>query len=181
MNLPNKLTTVRMILTPFILMSIYFEGFRIYALVLFAVAVITDYFDGWFAVHKNMKSRFGNFLDPVTDKILILSCFILLSFLEILPLWFVLIILGREFTMNGLRSALSNEKTIIGANIGGKIKFSFQSLLIFLSIIYLIFSNNSKLLFLLYILTLIVLLISLWGLFNFIFKNKKIIKALIKA
>lgn len=182
MNLPNKLTTVRMILTPFVLMLIYLEGFRIYALVLFAVAVITDYFDGWFAVHKNMKSRFGNFLDPVSDKILVLSCLILLASFELFPLWMVLVILAREFIMNGLRSSLSGTDMIVGANMGGKTKFSLQSLVIFLSILYLAFPQKLGQNFVLVLnaMLLLVVVITIITLFNFMIKNKKALKELIK-
>ncbi len=182
MNIPNKLTLLRLFLTPFILIFIYFEKFRMFALILFSIAVISDYLDGWFAVHKNMKSKFGNFIDPVTDKILIITCLILLSFLGLFPLWIILIIMSREFIMNGLRSVLSEGENIVGANIGGKTKFSLQSFLIFLSIIYLLFPKiyPHEFVVLLNVLLLVVVVISLISLFNFIHKNLKNIKGLLR-
>ncbi len=182
MNLPNKLTLLRMFLTPFILVFIYFESFRIYALVLFVIAVASDYLDGWFAVKKNMRSRLGNFLDPLSDKILVLTCLTLLSFLELFPLWMVFIILAREFIMNGLRSCLSGKEKIVGANIGGKTKFALQSLVIFLSIIYLSYQTayQQEFLLLLNVLLIIVVIITIVALLNFIFKNKEPIKELVK-
>ena len=180
MNLANKLTILRLFLIPFILLFIYLEDFRLLALTLFSIAVITDYFDGWIATRKNMRSRFGNFIDPVSDKILIISCLTLLSFLNIFPLWMVFIVIAREFMMNGLRSALSDEKTVVGANKGGKLKFSFQSLLVFLSIVYLTFNRSQMFLLFLNILFIFVW-ISLFNLFLRGFLSPREVESLFQA
>ena len=181
MNLPNKLTMARLLLTPFILACIYFDSLRVYGLLLFMAAVASDYLDGWFAVRKNMKSRLGNFLDPLSDKILVISCLTLLSHMGLFPMWMVFIVMSREFIMNGLRTSLSDESKPVGANMGGKIKFILRSLLIFLSIIYLINPVYQKeFLMLLNGLFLFVIIITIAALINFISKNKKLLRELVK-
>ena len=128
MNLPNKLTLLRVILIPFFLLFIYLDMPFNYliALVIFAAASITDALDGKIARARNLVTNFGKFLDPLADKILVLSA--LTVFVELdeihmgaIPL---IIISAREFMVSGIRlvAAGSKEKIVIAANIWGKLK-----------------------------------------------------------
>lgn len=127
MNLANKLTMFRVILVPFFVFFMCFSAvpyrFTI-ALVIFALASITDMFDGKVARKYNMVTNFGKFLDPLADKILVaaaLVCFVELGWTSA---WVVFVILAREFVVSGIRlvAASSDKKKVIPANIWGKLK-----------------------------------------------------------
>lgn len=127
MNLANKLTMFRVIIVPFfvVFMSVSAIPYRfLTALILFALASITDLFDGKVARKYNMVTDFGKFLDPLADKILVaaaLVCFVELGWTSA---WVVFIILTREFVVSGIRlvAASSEKKVVIPANIWGKLK-----------------------------------------------------------
>ena len=127
MNLANKLTMFRVIIVPFfvLFMSVEAIPYRfLWALILFALASITDMFDGKVARKYNMVTDFGKFLDPLADKILVtaaLICFIELGWTRA---WVVFVILTREFLVSGIRlvAATSPKKAVIPANIWGKLK-----------------------------------------------------------
>lgn len=127
MNLANKLTMFRVIIVPFFVffMSAEFVPLRfLWALILFALASVTDMFDGKVARKYNMVTNFGKFLDPLADKILVAAA--LLCFLELgwTYAWVVFVILAREFLVSGIRlvAASSDKKVVIPANIWGKLK-----------------------------------------------------------
>lgn len=130
MNLANKLTLFRVVLVPFFLvfMSISEIPMRfLWALVIFIIASITDMLDGKIARKYNMVSDFGKFLDPLADKILVaaaLICFVELSWTKA---WIVAVIMMREFVVSGVRlvAVQSEKKTVISANIWGKLKTAF--------------------------------------------------------
>lgn len=127
MNLANKLTMFRVIIVPFfvLFMSVEAIPYRfLWALILFALASITDLFDGKVARKYNMVTNFGKFLDPLADKILVtaaLICFIEQGWTRA---WVVFVILAREFLVSGIRlvAASSEQKKVIPANIWGKLK-----------------------------------------------------------
>ncbi|MFA5072361.1 MAG: CDP-diacylglycerol--glycerol-3-phosphate 3-phosphatidyltransferase [Nitrospirota bacterium] len=95
MNLPNYITLVRIILVPFFIGLMIYGHYRT-ALSLFVVACITDALDGLIARLTNTKTDFGAFLDPIADKMLIISAFLTLVFLEILPAWLVMVVVSRD-------------------------------------------------------------------------------------
>ena len=107
MNTPNKLTVARMILVPFLVLFMLTdlggEANRYIALAIFAVASVTDWFDGKLARKYNLVTNFGKFMDPLADKLLVCSAMICFIELEKLPAWFVIIIIGREFIISGFR------------------------------------------------------------------------------
>lgn len=127
MNLANKLTMFRVIVVPFFVFFMCFSAvpYRfLWALILFALASITDMLDGKVARKYNMVTDFGKFLDPLADKILVaatLICFVELGWTSA---WVVFIILAREFIVSGIRlvAASSDKKKVIPANIWGKLK-----------------------------------------------------------
>ena len=127
MNLANKLTMFRVIIVPFfvLFMSIDAIPFRfLWALILFALASITDMLDGKIARKYNMVTDFGKFLDPLADKILVAAALICFVELGWTYAWGAFVLLAREFSVSGLRlvAATSKEKKVIPANIWGKLK-----------------------------------------------------------
>lgn len=128
MNLPNKLTVLRIILTPvfMLLMLLNFKGHFLAALVVFAVAAYTDMLDGKIARARNLVTSFGKFMDPLADKMLTTAAF--LGFLYYRMgwqiTWVVFIVLFREFLISSLRLVVvsSESKKVIAANIWGKLK-----------------------------------------------------------
>ena len=139
MNLPNKLTVLRMALVPFfvafLLPSPGNESFKWIALVLFVVASLTDYFDGQIARKHNLITNFGKFMDPLADKILTISGMICLIELGRIPAWIVIIIVAREFIISGFRLIAAESGVGIAANYWGKVKTTFQMIMIILMIV----------------------------------------------
>lgn len=127
MNLANKLTLFRVILVPFFIAALMLP-FLAYgnteALVIFALASITDMLDGKVARKYNMITDLGKFLDPLADKILVAAALICFVELGLAPAWAVWLIMAREFMVSGVRlvAAGSKEKIVIAANIWGKLK-----------------------------------------------------------
>lgn len=124
MNLPNKLTLLRIILVPFVIASIlnYFPFHFLVAGILFSIASITDALDGKIARRDNLITDFGKFADPLADKILVISvlvCFVKLGLCGAVPL---IIIIFREFTVTSVRLVAAAKGKVIAANIWGKIK-----------------------------------------------------------
>ena len=124
MNLPNKLTVLRILLVPFVIAAILIEfpfHFAVAGL-LFGAAAITDAFDGKIARRDNLITDFGKFADPLADKILVISvlvCFVKLGLCGAIPL---IIIIFREFTITSVRLVASSKGTVIAANMWGKVK-----------------------------------------------------------
>lgn len=124
MNLPNKLTVVRMILTPIYLaaMLIDFKYHYLFALVIFAVASITDFLDGKIARKNNIVTTFGKLCDPVADKMLTTAALLAFMQLGLCNIWVVMIVLTREFLVTSFRLVSSAQGVVIPAGILGKIK-----------------------------------------------------------
>lgn len=129
MNLANKLTVLRILLVPifiFFLLSDYIYNNLIFALGVFILASITDMLDGKIARKSGSVTDFGKFLDPLADKILVLSalvCFVEMNLINSVP---VIIILAREFVVTSVRLVASNKGKVIPANIFGKLKTCVQ-------------------------------------------------------
>lgn len=130
MNLPNKLTVGRIVLTFAFVALLSFENLWCLTagLIVFIVASITDYYDGRIARSRGLVTNFGKLADPVADKILVSAAFIMLMLLDPLciPGWCVIAILGREFLITGARGLAASEGVVIAANIWGKIKAVLQ-------------------------------------------------------
>ena len=133
MNLPNKLTCLRVIMIPFcifFLMTELVPGSRIIALVIFLAASFTDYLDGHIARSRNLVTNFGKFMDPLADKLLVCSVLICFVQLGMLPAWMVIIIIAREFIISGFRLIASDAGIVIAASWWGKTKTVTQMALI---------------------------------------------------
>ncbi len=129
MNLPNILTIFRVVLIPFYILFFYQQSFdaSVIASAIFSIASLTDFLDGYLARMRSEVTQFGKFLDPIADKLLILSALILLVGIGRVPAWLAIIIIGREFTMTGFRAIASSEGIVIAAETTGKIKMFFQT------------------------------------------------------
>ena len=131
MNLPNKLTVMRVILIPFFVAALLYDNgssqtMRVVANVIFIVASLTDLFDGKIARKYNLVTNFGKFMDPLADKLLVCSALICMIELRELPAWMVIIIISREFIISGFRLVASDNGVVIAASYWGKFKTTFQ-------------------------------------------------------
>ena len=125
MNLPNKLTLLRICLIPLCLL-LWALGLPIPAAIAFAVAAITDFFDGYIARKQNIVTVFGKFADPVADKVLVLTAMVFLCADGHLPAWAVSIVAARELLVDGLRLVAAGKGNVIAAGWLGKIKTNLQ-------------------------------------------------------
>ena len=133
MNLPNKLTILRIILVPIMVIVPYFNipNALIIADIIFIIASITDKLDGTIARKNNQVTNFGKFLDPIADKILVLAAMIMLVEYGKIPGWIPIIILFREFVVSGYRLiAAEKSGTVIAASVWGKLKTVTQMIAI---------------------------------------------------
>ena len=139
MNTPNKLTVARVIVVPFMVLSLLTgwggEANRYISLILFAGASITDWFDGYLARKNHLVTNFGKFMDPLADKLLVCSALICMIELNRLPAWIVIIIIAREFIISGFRLIASENGVVIAANYWGKFKTVCQMVMILLLIL----------------------------------------------
>ena len=131
MNLPNKLTILRVIMIPFFVAALLYDGganqnMRYVAAALFIIASLTDMLDGKIARKYNLVTNFGKFMDPLADKLLVCSALICMIELRELPAWMVIIIISREFIISGFRLVASDNGVVIAASYGGKFKTTFQ-------------------------------------------------------
>ncbi len=133
MNTPNKLTLLRVILIPFFVVCMLADfgaWTKWAALVLFVVASMTDWLDGYLARKYHLVTNFGKFMDPLADKLLVCSAMICLIELGKIPSWVVIIIIGREFVISGFRLIASDNGIVIAANYWGKFKTVCQMIMI---------------------------------------------------
>ena len=127
-NLPNILTLFRIVLIPFVCAFIYSGDPTscMIAVILFWIASLTDWVDGYIARRQGLVSMTGKFLDPLADKLLVMASLIMLLPLGRAPSWLVIIILAREITISSLRAIAASEGLVIAAGEGGKFKTAFQ-------------------------------------------------------
>ena len=131
MNLPNKLTILRVIMIPFFVAALLYDGganqnMRYVAAALFIIASLTDMLDGKIARKYNLVTNFGKFMDPLADKLLVCSALICMIELRELPAWMVIIIISREFIISGFRLVASDNGVVIAASDWGNFKTTFQ-------------------------------------------------------
>lgn len=131
MNLPNKLTILRVIMIPFFVLALLYDGgenqiLRYVAAAIFIIASLTDMLDGKIARKYNLVTNFGKFMDPLADKLLVCSALICMIELRELPAWMVIIIISREFIISGFRLVASDNGVVIAASYWGKFKTTFQ-------------------------------------------------------
>ena len=134
MNLPNKLTILRVILIPFfvafLMDAFHIPGTKWIALAIFIIASLTDMLDGKIARKYNLVTNFGKFMDPLADKLLVCSALIAFVDMDMVPTWIVMIIIAREFIISGFRLVASDNGIVIAAGIWGKLKTVCQMIMI---------------------------------------------------
>lgn len=178
MNLPNKLTILRVVLIPFFvffMLTSFVPGSKWIALALFIIASLTDFADGKIARKYNMVTNFGKFMDPLADKVLVSSAFVCLVVTrpDALPAWIVIIILAREFIISGFRLVASDNGRVIAASYWGKFKTTFQMF----AIIFLIADFGGPVMHVVEIvLVYIALALTLISLIDYLVKNKDVMK-----
>lgn len=144
MNLPNKITLCRIILIPFMMIVPLFGikstlfGINVgnlISLAIFLIASFTDYLDGHIARKNNLVTNFGKFLDPIADKLLVLTALIMFVETGKLPAWIPVVIAAREFMVSGIRMLAAGEGNVIAASMLGKIKTVSQMIAISLAFV----------------------------------------------
>ncbi len=136
MNLPNKLTTMRMILVP-VFIALYLLNYNIASAVVFIIAAFTDFLDGYIARKRNLITNYGKIMDPLADKLLVTSAFVCMVQTGAVAGWMVIVILAREFAITGLRAVAASEGVVIAAAWSGKVKTVTQMI----AVIFLITEN----------------------------------------
>lgn len=124
MNLANKLTLLRVIMIPVFVIVLYadFPNCNYVALVIFALASLTDFLDGYIARSRNLVTDFGKFMDPLADKILVMTAMIMFVSWHQMPAWVFAIVLARELAVSGLRMIAATDGKVIAAAWSGKVK-----------------------------------------------------------
>ncbi|MBO3444789.1 CDP-diacylglycerol--glycerol-3-phosphate 3-phosphatidyltransferase [Clostridium sp. CCUG 7971] len=173
MNLPNKLTLFRIFLIPVFILVMLFDipnKFLIACLV-FIIAAITDAMDGNIARKHNLVTDFGKFMDPLADKLLVISALICMIEVDLVPGWMVIIIVARELTVSILRAIAAADGKVIAASGGGKLKTISQMVAIPLLLLGANF-DNSLLIIIGDITILIATLLTLYSGWEYLYKNK---------
>lgn len=127
MTLASKITLVRVLMIPAYLLTMYLSGgtagtWMYVSLGIFIIASLTDFVDGYIARHYNQTTDFGKFLDPLADKLLVLSAMSMFCQWGVFPAWALMIVLTREFAVTGLRLVAVQKGTVIAAGWSGKVK-----------------------------------------------------------
>lgn len=176
MNLPNKLTILRVILIPVFLLVLFLAPAplnRYIAVAIFIIASLTDMLDGKIARKYNLVTNFGKFMDPLADKLLVMSALVSMVALKDLAAWVVIIILAREFAITGFRTLAMEANIVMAASWWGKVKTTVQMMMVVVVLLHLPFA---------YMRTLEMILIGLAVFFtilsgvDYIVKNKQVLK-----
>ena len=184
MNLPNKLTTFRVVLIPFFVFfamtNIAGAASKWVALGVFIVASLTDFADGYIARKYHLVTNFGKFMDPLADKLLVSAAMICFVELQRMPAWIVLIIIAREFFISGFRLIAAEQGIVIAAGWWGKFKTAFQMFMVIFMIVELALADQSVQVAALTIaadvLMYISLALTLISMVDYVAKNKAVLK-----
>ena len=174
MNLPNKLTVLRVIMIPFFVVFMLADlgsWSKWAALIVFVVASMTDWLDGYLARRDHLVTDFGKFMDPLADKLLVCSALICLTDMDRIPSWVVIIIIGREFIISGFRLIASDNGVVIAANYWGKAKTVCQMIMT----IVLIADLGSGVYLLEQVLIYASLLLTVISLVTYLWQNRKVL------
>lgn len=177
MNVPNKLTMLRVVLIPFFVFFLLMPDLPAYgkyaAAVIFIIASLTDFLDGKIARKYGLVTNFGKFMDPLADKLLVCSALICLIEVRQLPAWIVIVIIAREFIISGFRLVAAEQQIVIAASYWGKFKTTFQMFMI----IVLILDFDGQFFYAAgWALVYIALALSIVSLLDYLFKNKDVLK-----
>jgi CDP-diacylglycerol--glycerol-3-phosphate 3-phosphatidyltransferase len=177
MNVPNSLTTLRIFLIPVIIVFFYIDlpgelfGTPLnYVVVagIFALASLTDLLDGYLARKMNLITVYGKFMDPLADKILVVTALILLVEASLVPAWIVAIIVAREFIVSGLRMMLSDKGIVHAAQLTGKIKAAVTMVAIVLLFITPLYQLGEILIY-------VAAMLTLWSGMDYLLQSKDVL------
>lgn len=174
MNLPNKLSITRAVCIPVIVVLLYIQNpsCRIAAGIVFIFACLTDFLDGRIARSRNLVTDFGKFIDPVADKLLVLTTLIMLIHLGMMPAWVVIIVICRELSVDGLRMVAVTQGKVIAAGPLGKWKTACQMVLISIMLILdLSFQTSWPVM----ALTGIMVLLTVWSAVDYFVRNRSVL------
>ncbi|MEG0180517.1 MAG: CDP-diacylglycerol--glycerol-3-phosphate 3-phosphatidyltransferase [Peptostreptococcaceae bacterium] len=175
MNLPNKLTLFRIFLIPIfiIVMMLNLQNKFLIACMIFIIASVTDAMDGHIARKYNLITDFGKFMDPLADKLLVISALTTMIEFNLVAAWMVIIIVARELTVSILRAIAAADGKVIAASSGGKLKTISQMVAI---VILLLGAHTGNMLFLNIgkITILIATLLTLYSGWEYVYKNKNL-------
>jgi CDP-diacylglycerol--glycerol-3-phosphate 3-phosphatidyltransferase len=192
MNLPNILTIGRILVTPLFIILLFYDHpyAKSWALLIFVVAMLTDIFDGYYARKYNLVTDYGRFLDPLADKVMVLSALISFAVMDVIPYWMVSLIIFRDLFITGLRMAMSSKnKTMVTSK-----KAKRNTLIQVLIIIFILFNIGfnslsiswigeiilfSKQHELIYYCTLLVTVFTVFTGFTYIYTNRSVIRQFI--
>ena len=140
MNLPNKLTIARVCMIPFMILVLQagrlesidlpMEAARLIAMGIFILAAVTDFLDGYIARKRNLSTDFGRFMDPLADKILVMSAMVYLVVLGDIGPWVLILTESREFIISGVRMVAAKKDVVVSAGVLGKVKTVVQMIMI---------------------------------------------------
>lgn len=174
MNLPNKLTVLRVVLIPFFVVFMLVDILGAYdkwiALAIFIVASLTDLLDGKIARKYNLVTNFGKFMDPLADKMLVCSALICLTALDKLPAWITIVIICRDFVISGFRLVAADNGVVIAASYWGKYKTTFQMIMVCLLI-----ADLAPLTLVTTIVTWIAVILTIVSLVDYLVKNRSVL------
>ena len=192
LNIPNVLTIFRILLTPLFIICLFsnYPYAKLWALIIFIVASVTDAFDGHFARKYDQVTRQGKFLDPLADKILVSSAFISFALLDLIPFWMVGLIIFRDLFVTGLRMAMESQGLTMITSRVAKAKTTTQISVIIFILLFLgvqIFSYDWLRMIIdfivenriIYYLTLITTFFTVWTGISYLYKNRLTIKSFI--
>jgi len=175
MNLPNKLTILRVLLIPvfvvLLLADFWGKWLDYLALAVFIIASLTDMLDGMIARKYNLITNFGKFMDPLADKLLVCSAMICLLDLGRIPAWVVIVIIAREFIISGFRLVASDKGVVIAAGYIGKAKTVFQMNMIMLMIL-----DIEQIQLITDIIMYIAAILTVVSLVDYIYRNRSVLK-----
>ena len=182
MNLPNKLTMLRILMIPVFMFFVEMESIpnhMLWAFAIFVLASLTDLLDGKIARKYNLITDFGKFMDPLADKILVTSAMVYFIPLGLAPAWVVILILTREFLVTSLRLIASTKGIVIAADKWGKYKTATTMVWLCFSLLFesIILSGNSPVMYGIHVALMILSLVLTWisgG--NYLWKNRDLIK-----
>ncbi|MEF9934977.1 MAG: CDP-diacylglycerol--glycerol-3-phosphate 3-phosphatidyltransferase [Clostridium sp.] len=168
MNLANKITTFRIILIPLFLVLIYcnFKYHTLVATSIFIFAAFTDWLDGYIARSRNQVTKFGKFLDPLADKLMVIAALISLVELNRVDGWIVMVIIARELIITGLRAVAASDGIVIAASKWGKFKTVTQMVAVVASLVNMPYYN---------VLVVIALITTVISGVDYIIKNKQVL------
>jgi CDP-diacylglycerol--glycerol-3-phosphate 3-phosphatidyltransferase len=174
LNLPNKLSITRAVCIPVIVVLLYIQNpsCRIAAGIVFIFACLTDFLDGRIARSRNLVTDFGKFIDPVADKLLVLTTLIMLIHLGMMPAWVVIIVICRELSVDGLRMVAVTQGKVIASGPLGKWKTACQMVLISIMLILdLSFQTSWPVM----ALTGIMVLLTVWSAVDYFVRNRSVL------